>query len=146
MPISLRRAFTAFASPPHGGWAPISTLHASTTFASPPHGGWVPKSYLVTLRSTTNRGGKQQIGITKQIQAFIKLKTQAPGFYNIMQSMCEQPLQGFTEVPKGLGGSYRVHKPRVPNGPASLQNSAQQMAQQQHMPRPAQIHNDRPRP
>ena len=30
-------------------------------------------------------------GITKQMQAFIKLKTQAPSFYNITQSVCEQP-------------------------------------------------------
>jgi len=39
----------------------------------------------------------------------------------------------------------RGHKPRVPNGPASLQNLAQQAAQRQHAPGPAQIHNDRPR-
>jgi len=40
----------------------------------------------------------------------------------------------------------RVYKPGVPNGPASLQNSAQQAAQRQHTPGLAQIHNDRPRP
>ena len=35
-------------------------------------------------------------GITKQIQAFIKLKTQALGFYNNMQSVCEQLWDCFT--------------------------------------------------
>ena len=59
--------------------------------------------------------------------------------------MCEQPFNGFTEVPKGLGGSCWVHNPGVPNGPASLQNPAQQAAQRQHVSGPAQIHNDRPR-
>ena len=62
-----------------------------------------------------------------------------------MRNVCEQSLHGFTEVPKGLGGSCRVHKLGVPNGPAFLQNPTQQAAQRQHAPSPAQIHNDRPR-
>ena len=40
----------------------------------------------------------------------------------------------------------RVHKPRVPNGPASLQYLARQAAQRHRASGPAQIHNDRPRP
>ena len=93
----------------------------------------MPKSYSVTLRGTTNQGGNTEVPINslppwcnghwnyKANKAFVKLKPQAPGFYNITQSVCEQPLHDFIEVPKGLGGSYRVHKLRVPNGPASLQ-------------------------
>ena len=33
----------------------------------------------------------------------------------------KQPLHDFAEVPKGLRGSYQVHKTRVPDGPASQQ-------------------------
>ena len=106
---------------------PLPVLHMEAGRLNPirlPYAVQQTKGENTEVPITARLHGTMGTGIIKQIQAFIKLKIQASSFYNITQSMCEQPLHGFIEVPKGLEGSYRVHKLGVPNGPAFLQNPA----------------------
>ena len=84
----------------------MSARRASVAFASPPRGGWAPKSYPITLCSmkgkdaevpiTTRLHGTMATGATKRIQAFIKIKTQAPGLksWSMLRASGHEAKQG----------------------------------------------------